>query len=242
MRMSKVEAAASTLRSELGFQGGAVNEKELRKVLERKGYFLFYYPFGNDSFSGAALQDHNVKVIVINSSHTLGRQNFTLCHELAHFHLHNIKNHIDGITPINKEKEKEADYFASCFLMPHDEVIKFVEDNNSKKLDLITAMKVSAFFRVSFQAAVIRLAQILHIKKIPEDLLNASPVKAARLLDLSPELYESNNEIYWSSTSYILLAYEALQKGKISTGKFLKMMEKIGHDGYEVLDNLKGRD
>ena len=41
MRMSKTEAAANTLRYELGFQGGAVNEKELRKVLERKGYFLF---------------------------------------------------------------------------------------------------------------------------------------------------------------------------------------------------------
>lgn len=242
MIKAEIEGEAKKVRNKLGLTAGPIDENELRTILENKRHYLFYYPFGMNSLSGASCQHNDSKVIIINSSQTLGRQNFTLCHELAHLYLHKFTEHIDNISAVKDKIEKEADTFASAFLMPHDEVIQFLHEIDSKDIDIITVMKVSSYFRISFQAALVRMKQVMNKKKIPEKLLNASPKHTAKLFNLSGELYESTREKYWTSTKYMTLAYKALEEEKISVGKFLELLKIIGIDGYEVIDKLKGYD
>lgn len=242
MTKAKIEGEAKKLRNKLGLTAGPIDENELRTTLENKKHYLFYYPFGEETLSGASSQHNDSKVIIINSSQTLGRQNFTLCHELAHLYLHKFTEHIDNVSTVKDKIEKEANAFASAFLMPHDEVVQFLQEIGCQDLDIISVMKVSSYFRISFHAALVRTAQVMNKKKIPHKLMESSPRYAAKLFNLSEELYEGTEEKYWTSTKYMTLAYKALEKEKISVGKFLELLEIIGKDGYEVIEKLKRYD
>ena len=79
----------------------------------------------DEGFCGVYLVDNNKKAIIINSNIYEPRKNFTIAHELGHHYLnHKLDNGViicdkNAVFGKNKpEREKEADYFASCFLMP----------------------------------------------------------------------------------------------------------------------------
>lgn len=113
-------------------------------------------------FCGVYMIMKNTKIIFVNSNLYEPRKNFTIAHELGHHFLgHPLDNNaivcnksaFDSKNKERPEREKEADYFASCFLMPKNliqESIKEFEKNhseqeNSKKLQeyLCERFKVS---------------------------------------------------------------------------------------------------
>nr|MBC7613698.1 ImmA/IrrE family metallo-endopeptidase [Pseudopedobacter sp.] len=95
------------------------------------------------------------------------RGRFTLSHELGHFfleaHQHalingEVKPHPSSISLFHHEKmEVEADYFASCLLMPRDRLRKFT---GGRKFSLDIIKEMSKFFNVSLTAALIRFAEV----------------------------------------------------------------------------------
>ncbi|MFR9087688.1 MAG: ImmA/IrrE family metallo-endopeptidase [Oscillospiraceae bacterium] len=69
------------------------------------------------------------KIIFVNANLRTSRKHFTIAHELGHHYLgHPLQNGAiicdsDSVFGKNKpEQEKEADYFAACFLMPENMV------------------------------------------------------------------------------------------------------------------------
>ena len=71
-----------------------------------------------------------------------GRRNFTIAHELGHYALGHYKgdefhcdeSKIKDDEEVSDNQEKEANYFASCFLLPEDKVTnKFKEWYNNKQ-------------------------------------------------------------------------------------------------------------
>lgn len=69
--------------------------------------------------SGAV--DHEKKHIFLNGEEAPVRQHFTLAHEIGHVVLHAGESIVDFRTQINapaSDREFEANYFASCLLMP----------------------------------------------------------------------------------------------------------------------------
>lgn len=100
----------------------------------------------DDEFCGVYIVLNNVKMIFVNSNLYPPRKNFTIAHELGHHFLaHPLQ---DGAIICNKEIifgnnksefEKEADFFAACFLMPEKLVRQKVEElkeDYSKQLDI----------------------------------------------------------------------------------------------------------
>ena len=72
MRTSReIEAVALKARKEIGLSLG-LNETLLRKNLEDRGYFLFYYPFGESGISGALFSSVHARILVVNSSQSIG--------------------------------------------------------------------------------------------------------------------------------------------------------------------------
>ena len=139
-------------------------------LAREKGWYLFRYPIGEDKTLGLSQNRSEGKVIFTNSSALLCREIFTFAHEVGHLLLHtqpNSKVFKDDKMFVNQEQEREADYFASCLLLPRDNLRNYLEDYcqvfQGKDIDALTIAMVMHEFRVSSQTVLIALRDYKHI-------------------------------------------------------------------------------
>lgn len=143
---------------------------DLFKECERLGYKLLRYPLGEDADLGFVMKKDNDVVVFTNTCSRLAREIFTLAHEIGHIvlHLENANSFIDDAITIagrsTDEKEQEANYFASCLLMPEDEIDKFLDleiaDFVVKGLTAMDIARIMSEFNVSFEMALNRLENL----------------------------------------------------------------------------------
>lgn len=143
---------------------------DLFKECERLGYKLLRYPLGDEADLGFVMKKDNDIVVFTNTSSRLAREIFTLAHEIGHIvlHLESASSFIDDAITIagrsTDEKEQEANYFASCLLMPEDEVDKFLDleiaDFENKGLTAMDIARIMSEFNVSFEMALNRLENL----------------------------------------------------------------------------------
>lgn len=99
------------------------NDEPVRNIfslLESSG-IIIYEIDEIEKFDGVSfVTDKGFPVIIINKNFSNDRKRFTIAHELGHLLMHN-ESHF----PVSsfREKEKEANQFASEFLMPRDAII-----------------------------------------------------------------------------------------------------------------------
>ena len=127
----KIEEAASAIYSKYYKRG--VPAKVLPKIIMAEGIKLREVE-GNDKFLASLVKSpkDSFYICVNKGIANIGRKNFTLAHELGHFvlehHLH-TPSFICSESDIAEEGEastsieKEANYFASCFLLPRDRLV-----------------------------------------------------------------------------------------------------------------------
>lgn len=143
---------------------------DLFKECERLGYKLLRYPLGENADLGFVMKKDNDIVVFTSTSSRLAREIFTLAHEIGHIVLHfgGENSFIDDAMTIGgrttDEKEQEANYFASCLLMPEDEVNTFLDleivDFDKKGLTAIDIARIMSEFNVSFEMALNRLENL----------------------------------------------------------------------------------
>ena len=143
----------------------------LDKIIEDEGLSVFYDSYGRDTFDGMTIYDNDKFYIHINTDlgnkHNSPRGRFTLAHELGHYY---IDSHRIGLkkgllkphpSRTNRKQfnkiEREADYFASCLLMPEE---RFSKDFYRKpfNIELIDFLKEK--YSVSRTACAFRFADI----------------------------------------------------------------------------------
>lgn len=106
-------------------------------------------PSVSTDFVGALTKGNNNKLyIMINKKiDNLGRKNFTIAHELGHYflghqlHQNSVFCNNDDIVEEGHQQnsiEREANYFASCFLMPEEKIkpafLMILENRSRKKI------------------------------------------------------------------------------------------------------------
>jgi len=130
---------------------------------EQKCY-LFRYPIGEDKTLGMMQMRKEGAVIFTNSSAMLCREIFTFAHELGHLILHVNKEgqaFKDDTMFISKQIEREADYFASCLLIPRAQLQHYLVDAcaymDQNDVDALTVTMVMNEFHVSSQTVLIAL-------------------------------------------------------------------------------------
>ena len=143
---------------------------DLFKECERLDYKLLRYPLGEEGDLGFVMKRDNDIVVFTNTCIRLAREIFTLAHEIGHIvlHLERADSFIDDAITIGgrstDEKEQEANYFASCLLMPEDEVDKFLDleiaDFDSRGLTAMDIARIMSEFNVSFEMALNRLENL----------------------------------------------------------------------------------
>lgn len=140
-------------------------------IAKNEGLQIFYDNYESGTFDGMTIYVNNRFYIHLNThngnSENSKRGRFTLAHELGHFfidtHRIGLKKGILKPHPslVNRKQffsiEREADYFASCLLMPES---RFKQDIVKKKFSPQLIDGLCDQYRVSRTACAFRFAQI----------------------------------------------------------------------------------
>lgn len=161
--------------------------KDIFSLVAQKDIHLIRYPFGKDKLLGFSTFFEGKRIIVSNSAEILSREIFTIAHELGHV-IYDFEDEFNAVK-IDLEiedstediSEARAFYFANCFLMPEEELRKYIKYELKKKhqeLNALDVVRMQLEFQVSYAALVIRLFEL--------EFINAS--HKSRLFDNRNEL------------------------------------------------------
>ena len=224
----KLKKYASDFRNQHGYS--SFEPIDLKSLLLKLNIITLFKPLSAD-FSGMAVKAENKRFMLINSNHSEGRQNFSVCHEIYHLYFD------DEFTPHNSSagkfakgtNEYQADVFASYLLIPVDGIIDLIPDVELKKdkITLSTILKTEQYFSCSRTALLIRLKEL---KVISESSFNkyVNNVKHnAKLYGYSTNLYEPANKglVLGDFGSKSRLLFE---KEKISESHYIELLNSIG--------------
>jgi len=228
----KLKKEVIEFRAELGFgETDSINLKSLFIKLDLIAIFKTI----PDDISGMAVKTSRKNFILINANHSIGRQNFSICHEL--FHLYKQENflpHHSKAGNFDKDHQTEwmADIFASYFLIPDGGVLHLIPEDEVFKRDRITIetiLKIENYFGCSRSALLYRLKEMSIITSNKYDEFNQSIRKTAKEYGYSTKLYEPGNEGLIIG-NYGVLAKQLFDKEKISEGHYYSLLNDIGID------------
>ena len=233
-----IKKDAIEFRNELGY--GNTDALHFNSLLIRLDVIAVFKKLSN-SFSGMAIKTDSKNFILINSDHSIGRQSFSICHEMYHLYKDDeFKPHHSIAGCFNKRKSNEyvADVFASYFLLPDDGVLNLIPDPQLQKDKILieTILKIEHYFGCSRSALLYKLKELKIISSVLYDQYNHSIKKIAKLYGYSTELYESGNDGKVIG-DYGSIAKSLYDKEKISEGHYFSLMRDIGIDIYNEMEN-----
>lgn len=207
----------------------------LKSLLLKHRVLTIYRPL-SESFCGMSLRSGDKRFMLINSNNPIGRQHFTIAHELYHLYVEeNPQPHVCWLNGTKDESEKYADYFAQIFLMPSNGVRQLVpyEELLNGIISVATVLKIEHYFSVSHQAAVNRMADLKLITRDQRNYLLSLPVtKTAREFGYDVKLYNSGNQGLVIG-DFGEKAKNLFDAEKISEGHYIELMNKIGIDDWK---------
>lgn len=205
----------------------------VKDVLEQLGILTVFRPLSASSYGMSIKTKDNLRFMLVSSNSTVGRQHFTIGHELYHlFYDENPQPHMcgaDGKAP----SEQSADMFASNLLLPRVGVLAMLPEDFkvSKQLDLATVVKLEQKFKVSRQALLYRLKRLSIISEVQlQELLQAPTREAAVRRGYDSSIYEKGNESLLIG-DYSLMATDLFEKGLISEGHYNELINILPDAG-----------
>lgn len=220
---------ASSLREE----GGYTNSEpvNLHSLLFKINIVTFFKPLSKD-FSGMAFRYKDFNFILVNSNQAVGRQNFTIAHEL--YHLRFQKNFTTRTCVINdlqgdKKNEQKANAFAALFLLPEEALLDNIPESELRKdsITVGTLLKLEQIFEVSHTYLLFRLKNLGLLSEEGRIRHSSYSVKQqVRENGFPLDLYKpgNHNKIIGD---YGLLAKNLLEENKVSEGHYLELMKVL---------------
>lgn len=186
----------------------------------------------DSSMSGATLKTNKVKVILVNSSKTLGHQNFTIAHEIYHcLYDEGLVNRACKTETFDQSPDSEqvADLFATHLLMPEDGIFNQLRLGGrlDAKLGLSEIIRLEQFFGVSRKAMCWRLEDLKLISRDESDTYCANVIQGVKLIGKNTSLYKPTNDTALIS-DYAEKAREALERGLITESRYEEILADAG--------------
>jgi len=211
-------------------------------LLQRIDLLTVFKPLSDD-FSGLSFKRDESRFMLINSNHSLGRQNFTIGHELYHLYFDKDFTPHKCQTeqfPKKDHTERMADIFASYLLLPEEGILRIVpeEELGKDQIRLATLLKIEQTYGSS-RAAL--LHQLLKMDLASKSFMTrySTQVKAgARQHGYSIELYEPTMEKAILGT-FGSLANKLYENDHISESHYHELMLSIGIDVSEIVADEK---
>ncbi len=148
----EIEKAAKSLRDLWGLADLPISN--LTGIMEDNGIIVTRMNFHSHDVDGLSIWDADVDrpIVILNADKASAvRSRFDAAHELGHLVLHRWISSED-LKAYDKELEKQAHYFASCFLLPESEFKKQVFTAS-----LLELKSLKGIWRVSIAAMIMRL-------------------------------------------------------------------------------------
>ena len=201
----------------------------VKSTLEQLGILTVFRPLSDSSYGMSIKMKDGSRFMLVSSNSTIGRQHFTIGHELYHLYYdENPHPHMCG-TDGKAPTEQSADMFASNLLLPRVGLLAMLPEDfpTSKKLDLATVVKMEQKFQVSRQALLFRLKRLGIIgEDVLQSLLLAPTRDAAQRRGYDVALYENGNEGLIIG-DYSSLATDLFEKGRISEGHYNELVNVL---------------
>jgi Zn-dependent peptidase ImmA (M78 family) len=202
-------------------------------VLDKIDNLTLIFLKSEGDLSGSCIEHNNQKVIFINTQHSLGRQRFTVAHELYHL----IINQSIHSNNSRSQIERDADQFASLLLLPHSALINYEEVNNITEWDLDSVIKTEQYFQVSHNLLLNRLLLLKKItRKEYESLLPNVKINAIER-GYSTKLYETYTDNELLMGKYIKLLKKAWNNNLITKGKKDELLMDAFYDDIVSLED-----
>lgn len=220
---------ALELRKYLGLDDNA--PIDIFRVVEKIDKLtIVFYSMGKRISGICNKGKNNTCVIAINSDMTLGRERFTLAHELYHKYYGKKDNYYCAIDNKDlRDEEADANIFASFFLMPefglHMQVKELIRDNGS--IGLNDVIYLCSYYGVSYLSMVNRLFDSSYIDELRFNALSSMKgiIKQAKLCGYNVDLFLSQDgNKYKTYGYYIYLVHQAIEKELISNGKYEELL------------------
>lgn len=177
---------------------------------------------------------------MVNHHHNVGKQNFTIAHELYHLFVQENFTYQRCMTGLfDKQKdieERKADYFAANLLLPkmgvYDLIPQF-EREATNKVSRETTFKIQQYYGVSVNAVIFRLVDLGLVNKSYYDVYREmGKLHTARLLGYDATLYLRGNENRVIG-DYGAIASRLFQSIKISESYYFELLNSINVDPFE---------
>jgi Zn-dependent peptidase ImmA (M78 family)/DNA-binding XRE family transcriptional regulator len=152
LRDESPEAAATALRDYWGI--GSKPIPHMTKLLEAKGVRVFSLSENNKNVDAFSCWRGDNPYVFLNTFKSAERSRYDAAHELGH-----LVMHIHGASSGNRDVERDADQFASAFLIPRGDLISHMQRVSS--LNQLIAEKqrwgvsVAALARTAFDAGLL---------------------------------------------------------------------------------------
>lgn len=150
VRIEQITDFAKQIRIKFGL--GLNPIEDIVKTFEKNGIIVFFYDYDflkslNDKkLDGFSTFVDDIPVVMVNKNVPNSRKVFTMCHELGH-----LIFHYGDIISYDKEVEKEANIFASEFLMPSASI-----ENSLRNVDVRKLVELKHSWKVSMAALLYR--------------------------------------------------------------------------------------
>ncbi|RAP44575.1 MAG: hypothetical protein BZ135_08010 [Methanosphaera sp. rholeuAM6] len=160
-----------------------------RIVLEKVENVTICFFNTEENLSGSSIRSKNQNIIFINSRHPLGRQRFTLAHEI--YHLKYDKEFVNcDIDHGNDLVEEQADQFASCLLMSNGALFNYEIENSIMEWNLDKIIQAEQYFQISHKAMLRRLKTLGKISEEDAEILLPGITYEAQIRGYDTKLYK----------------------------------------------------
>jgi Zn-dependent peptidase ImmA (M78 family) len=238
MNINILEKKVKTFRNNAGLSD--TDPIRFKSLLSKLNVITVFRNLSAD-FSGMALKVNEDRFILINSSHSLGKQHFTICHELYHLYVQEeFTSMICNVGSFDSSmgEEYNADRFASILLMPESAIKEIIPDKEltKDKIQLNTILKLEHYFSCSRAALLYRLKSLdLITAKSYNEFSNNVKYNAVKY-GYPINLYESGNHGL-TIGNYGELTRSLYEKELISESHYISLMYDLGMN-IEYLDKI----
>lgn len=242
-----LEKASSTFRIEHGLNN--CDPIRLKSLLQKLNVITVFAPL-NDNFSGMALKAEPIKdperFMLVNSNQSLGKQHFTICHELFHLYIQpDFKSQVckTGLFDRTDKNEYAADVFASFLLLPTDGLLGNIpnEEIAKKKISLRTILFVEQLYSCSRRALLYRLKNLRLITPTEYDFFTINIQKGALENGYSIKLYKNGNHKIVIG-DYGSIAKQLFDAEKVSESHYYSLLADLGIDISKIDEGQNGED
>ncbi|MDO9553471.1 ImmA/IrrE family metallo-endopeptidase [Rhodonellum sp.] len=234
----ELKEKASGFRQKFGY--AETDPIYLKSFLLKNNVITVFSDLG-EGLSGMALKVQEDRFMLVNHGQSLGRQHFTIAHELYHLFVQEnfvSRKCVTGLFSNQKDlEEKKADLFAANLLLPETGMLNLIPiAERSGKISEQTIFKIQQYYSVSVKAVIFRLFAMGLVDKSYFDAFSGGLSSRANRLGYDGRLFFKGNENLVVG-DYAVLANQLYGERKMSESLYFEFLNSVNIDPLQTADN-----